>query len=398
MLAIQVSFYAMSVCLCLFTGMLVWHLRQKFPVRYFILFLFVEGFSSSFEWLMANPDAPYKALWLLGIMTLALFSAPCLWMFARDLSTKQYKLKPQNFGVHSLPILLGILLLLPLASSVHSGSSFNNQLDPLTAHYTLFLHSTMLMMAGVFLVQSLYYFKQCLGFIRQRLEQNKSLFAQTSDSGVNTLRVLTLIVIANFIVNVMRVLYCWVMDDISVLNLLFAFVQFSLIVYLCFAVIAHALTYKLESQAIREILFGQSAESKNEKHPKYTNSALDSERRAKILDKIETLFTREKCYRNSRLSLDLLCKNLGDLPYVVSQTINESKYQNFYNLVNRYRIDEAKVLLLQNLDRPILDIAYAVGYNSKSTFNTAFKKRTGMSPSHYRREGSETPHTTHLNC
>jgi AraC-like DNA-binding protein len=331
-------------------------------------------------------------------MMFALFSAPCLWMFARDISTKQHKLKSLNLRWRGLPILLSVLLLLPLASSIHSGSSFNNEFDPLTPHYTFFLHSTMLMMAGIFFIQSLYYLKQCMGFIRQRLEQNKSLFAQTSDSGVNTLRVLVLIVLANFVVNVMRVLYCWILDDVSIVNLLFSFVQVSLIVYLCFAVVAHAINYSMGCQLTRESLFGTSSDVDENNTSKYKHSALDAKRRANILGAIETLFNQENCYRNSRLNLDLLCEKLGDLPYVVSQAINQSEYQNFYRLVNQYRVTEAQSLLLENMDRPILDIAYSVGYNSKSTFNTAFKKYSGLSPSDYRKAFSHAPHTKHLSC
>lgn len=349
------------------------------------------------EWLMAHPAAPYKGFWLLGIMTFALFTAPCLWMFARDMSTKQYELKPLNWRVHGFPIVLGVLLLLPLASSIHSGSSFSNDLNPLSQNYTFFLHTTMLLMAGVFFIQSLYYFKQCLFFVGQRLEQNSSLFAQTSDSGVNALRVLTIVVIMNFIVNVMRVLYCWVLDDISILNMLFASVQVGLVAYLCFAVVAHVLIHGSKIQKTRETLFGQESVSNNTENVKYQHSALDCERRSKILDQIEKLFRHEKCYRDSRLNLDLLCKHLGDLPYVVSQAINESEYQNFYSLVNGYRVAEAKVLLRQEVERPILDIAYAVGYNSKSTFNTAFKKRTGCSPSDYRRDNLHPVPDTKLN-
>lgn len=398
MLAIQTSFYAMSVCLCLFTGMLVWRMRSKFSVRYFMLFLLIQGFSSVSEWLMATPDTSYKGLWLLNIMTLALFCAPCLWLFARDMSTKQHDLKRVDIRVHCLPIVIGVLLLVPLASSIHTGSSFNNEVDPLTTEYTFFLHTSMLSMAGVFFLQSIYYFKRCLSFTQRRISQNKSLFAHTCDSGVNALRVLTLVVIANFIMNVSRVLYCWVLDDISVINLSFAFLHLFLVGYLCFSVVEHALSYQPHNNKTRETLFGNESSLSQQKVQKYQNSALDSDRRAVILEKIESLFNDQKYYRDSRLNLDGLCKKLGDIPYVVSQAINQSHYQNFYSLVNLYRIEEAKLLLLQNPHHPILEIAYSVGYNSKSTFNTSFKKLVEMSPSEYRKIHSKPPLTEQINC
>jgi AraC-like DNA-binding protein len=71
----------------------------------------------------------------------------------------------------------------------------------------------------------------------------------------------------------------------------------------------------------------------------------------------------------------------------VSQIINESFRQNFREYVNRYRIEESKRLLVQ--PRQILNItgiAYDSGFNSKSAFNRAFKKQTGMTPREYRRQ------------
>jgi len=68
----------------------------------------------------------------------------------------------------------------------------------------------------------------------------------------------------------------------------------------------------------------------------------------------------------------------------LSQIINESKNINFYDYVNSYRISEAKDLLSSNCDKTILEILYEVGFNSKSAFNTAFKKFTSVTPSKYK--------------
>ncbi|MGC9366431.1 MAG: helix-turn-helix domain-containing protein [bacterium] len=66
--------------------------------------------------------------------------------------------------------------------------------------------------------------------------------------------------------------------------------------------------------------------------------------------------------------------------------INESLQQNFFNFVNSYRIEEVKKMLVDevNSDRTILEIMYECGFNSKSSFNSVFKKQTGLTPSQYR--------------
>lgn len=386
MLTLQISLYAISTCLCLFTGMLLWQKDLAFPKRYFLAFLLLRGMSSGFEWMMANPETPYKGFWLLSIMSIALLLAPCLWLFARELTGAKTKFTLQGLFSQGFPIFLGILLLLPLATSIHSGTDFANLITPLSQQYTTVVLGSMLLMAGVFLVQSSYYSVKCANLIKHRLLQNRNLFAQTSESGVNVLRVLLMVVIANFMTNALRVLYCWALDDISAINLMFAGLQVALIVYLCFAVVTHSLDLGQDNQSARNKLYAVASSEVEEQRIKYKNSALDNERRTAILNKIEVLFNQEKMYRDSRLNLELLCKELRDLPYVVSQAINESEYKNFYALVNQYRIEEAQKLLVADNAKSILEIAFEVGYNSKSTFNTAFKKQNGMSPSEFKKE------------
>ena len=72
---------------------------------------------------------------------------------------------------------------------------------------------------------------------------------------------------------------------------------------------------------------------------------------------------------------------------MLSLLINERTGMHFYDFVNRYRVEEAKRLLRESILRDelsILGIAYEVGFNSKSSFNTAFKKAAGITPSQYR--------------
>lgn len=66
--------------------------------------------------------------------------------------------------------------------------------------------------------------------------------------------------------------------------------------------------------------------------------------------------------------------------------MNERLNTNFRNYINSYRIEEAKKILINESDKNILTICYDVGFNSKSTFNTCFKKYTGKTPSEFRQE------------
>ncbi|WP_164118697.1 helix-turn-helix domain-containing protein, partial [Sphingorhabdus sp. Alg239-R122] len=58
---------------------------------------------------------------------------------------------------------------------------------------------------------------------------------------------------------------------------------------------------------------------------------------------------------------------------------------SFFDFVNGYRVSAAQDILLSSPDMTVLEILYAVGFNSKSSFNTAFRKHTGSTPTQYRR-------------
>jgi AraC-like DNA-binding protein len=93
----------------------------------------------------------------------------------------------------------------------------------------------------------------------------------------------------------------------------------------------------------------------------------------------------EKMYLANDLSLPKLAKRMEASCNESSFVINELYGDNFYNFVNKYRIEEAKMLLLsEKYNRlNILGIAYESGFNSKTTFNTTFKKYTGVSPTDF---------------
>ncbi|WP_298315030.1 helix-turn-helix domain-containing protein [uncultured Aquimarina sp.] len=101
------------------------------------------------------------------------------------------------------------------------------------------------------------------------------------------------------------------------------------------------------------------------------------------------LMKEAKIYRDSNLGLDSISKMLKISSNYLSQMVNKLSGSNFSDYVNSFRIDDAKSKLKDPkfTNYTILDIALESGFNSKSTFYSAFKKHTGISPKEYR----ETP-------
>ncbi|OQX88263.1 hypothetical protein B6D60_02390 [candidate division KSB1 bacterium 4484_87] len=119
---------------------------------------------------------------------------------------------------------------------------------------------------------------------------------------------------------------------------------------------------------------------------KYKTSPLGHEQAKKYKNRLMKIMKTDKPFLNHSLTIKELAERLNIPAYQLSQLINEHFGKNFFEFINSHRIEEAK----QRLSDPklshysILAIAYDAGFNSKSVFNTAFKKYTGMTPSEFR--------------
>ncbi|MDB4901446.1 MAG: helix-turn-helix transcriptional regulator [Mucilaginibacter sp.] len=117
----------------------------------------------------------------------------------------------------------------------------------------------------------------------------------------------------------------------------------------------------------------------------YENGKSEKEKIVKI---VLQYMQSSKPYLEPELTLDQLASQLSIKPRVLSQAINEILQQNFFDFINRYRIEEATRLLTNPTDPKItiLEVLYEVGFNSKSSFNTLFKKHTGLTPTEFRKK------------
>ncbi|HAA17161.1 MAG TPA: hypothetical protein DCE41_37790 [Cytophagales bacterium] len=96
----------------------------------------------------------------------------------------------------------------------------------------------------------------------------------------------------------------------------------------------------------------------------------------------------EKPYLDPDLTLQKLASQVNLAEKEVSQALNQHGGKHFFDYVNDYRIALAKELLRDKKDLTVLEVLYEVGFNSKSSFYTAFKKVTGSTPTAYRKSVS----------
>jgi AraC-like DNA-binding protein len=122
---------------------------------------------------------------------------------------------------------------------------------------------------------------------------------------------------------------------------------------------------------------------------KYKGSGIDSQTITRLTDQLKQIMDEQKPYLQINFSLPLLAQLSKSNVHLVSQVINESFKKSFFEWVADYRIEEAKILLKTQSHLKIEEIAEQVGYSAKSSFNTSFKRITGITPSEFRNNFKE---------
>ncbi len=117
---------------------------------------------------------------------------------------------------------------------------------------------------------------------------------------------------------------------------------------------------------------------------KYKSSSLSRDDQLEILKRLKERMENEKPFLQPNFSLPDLASQLKISTHQLSQVINDGLGKSFFEMTAEYRIEEAKRLLKEKMNIKVEEIAEQVGYNSKSSFNTAFKKIVGMTPSEWR--------------
>jgi AraC-like DNA-binding protein len=105
-----------------------------------------------------------------------------------------------------------------------------------------------------------------------------------------------------------------------------------------------------------------------------------------LIIQIENLFDKDKIFMDPEITLDKISKLLNTNRSYLSETINQHYNKSFRTIINTYRINEARLLLVDEKFHhySIEGIALTVGYKSISSFNSVFKKETGITPSYFR--------------
>ncbi|HOO83715.1 MAG TPA: helix-turn-helix domain-containing protein [Prolixibacteraceae bacterium] len=211
--------------------------------------------------------------------------------------------------------------------------------------------------------------------IRQLLLTEKSLKPHQSASTAPTINInwLRFIVygyasacLGNFIVYIVALLRLPIFFKLNVISIAYFFLFF-------FAIFYDTITRKpFENQHKQKATMPVTSKTKE------------------LMAKVNQLVENKKLYLDPELSLHHIAMQLNEKERDISQAINSIQNRNFKDYLNSYRIKKACELLNATPQKPVYEIMYESGFNTKGAFNLAFKKITGKTPTEYRDNESKS--------
>ncbi|AZA76862.1 AraC family transcriptional regulator [Chryseobacterium sp. G0186] len=228
------------------------------------------------------------------------------------------------------------------------------------------------------LVQALFY--TGLSYITIRKHQRKIQQFSSNTEGID-LNWLEYIILVLLVVNIVYVIYNLFYDPKS-LNFFINTVFLLVIYFVGYYSLKQKEIYPLEEKQRNELIsINEDSESEEVKKKLMTDEEL-----LKIKTQLEKIMDTQKPYLNSELNLIKLAELLSVSTHHLSYVINTGFGKNFFQYVNEFRVEYAQQLLKETGSKlSILGIAYESGFNSKTSFNTTFKKLTGQTPSEFKK-------------
>ncbi len=344
--------------------------------------------------------------WLVFSLPSLLLIAPSFWFYVKGITHetpwrfKQIDLK--HFYLAGLGLFISLTaVMLPqeilysiIADDGNSAKLLRNHPAALNYWINFLLIFTFILIL-IFMVQSAYY---CLLIFKRLNRYNdhlKDLFASTENRELRWLRILLITVGGVWLFTAANIVW-----DNTFHHFLFHEVLMDVIILI---MIWSVSIWGLRQKPGFEEVYNNSKselcsdhlsiEKPNKSHAetlkqtvpkKYERSALDQQQAQKISEVIIDVMQKDQLFLDNELSLQKLAKHIDTPANYISQTLNTTIGMNFFDFVNQYRIEQAK-MKLANSSLAVIDIAFEVGFNAKSSFYKAFKKATDMTPSGFRK-------------
>ncbi len=228
-----------------------------------------------------------------------------------------------------------------------------------------------MLMTALFSLQAVYYIFKVLAALKNYEQKYMGQVSNTIIQRIDWLKLL------------LRMFIIFLISDLAISNLLAFWGQYSAIyvfaAYFLIAIFVYVIAYTMVLTP--EKLFTQL----DALTTKYRTSMLSQVDLVQIKKQLLDFMLAQKPFLDESLRLTDLAKNLNLPMHHLSQVLNQELNLNFYDFINRYRVQEAQARLIdpKYSDLTFLAIAFDVGFNSNASFYRIFKKHTGQTPSQY---------------
>lgn len=315
---------------------------------------------------------------------------PCLWFYIEGITAeKPWKLNKKqalHFVLFWPALIVGVMIMF-LPKDMYT-DIFINDID-VVAPLAIVTAIGLLVLMMLWLGQCVYIAFRIIYRLVDYRKQLKNVFSNHDDKSLNWMNWLLFIAISTWLFSLVTVFSSNLFD-----NFLFNIRTESLLSLLLVWSLAHfglqqkpGFTGYSESESVDIAVRNNDDNVEISSPMKYQRSALDNEQSNRIADKINNIMSKETLYLDPNLSLQKLANHLAISPNYISQTLNETLCTNFFDFINKWRIEAAKPKILANKDS-VLTIALEVGFNARSSFYKAFKQEIGQTPSEFRKQNS----------
>ncbi len=361
-------FFGGSMSCTLAIGQLMERDRRFFNYM-FAAFLFCVGICQYYSGLIVTgmlPQYPYLGFLHLPFLCLA---GPACYLSFKSVFWRNFKLRKKD-ALHSMSVIIVIILIIPLVAADETTKMIVMQNPPsfrsgnfMQTYYSIVIVKVVLDGVGYVIA----FLKEC-SFL---LDIN---YIRKNKIPPILLAIIVLLSFASF-------LYCisvFINNFVSNAELFYHAIIEGLSVVLLFTVL---LIYYMSTGHENYFRALRSEEEKS----RYEKSRIRNIDLSDVLGRLDYLIEKEKVFIDDSISLNRLAELLAIEPYQLSQIINEKYNKNFNSFINTYRIEEARRLLLHDPEATIINIVYAVGFNSSAPFYEWFQKLTGESPSKFKK-------------
>ena len=371
-LLVIVTIISLFISLLLAFFLLTVKTKHKISNALFAVFLTITAIDISEPLFNLTVDGPSN----LGMLrnTFAFLQIPIFYLYVVSVCYSDFKLKPKHL-IHLLPFLIANVILLPRFYLVDTASKINfiiNRKSMIEIPFNHFLIH----------IQIVIYFTAVFMLLRKvkklYLENNAGTHINSYNWLFQFTVVLTILYSWAIVKNILKFSdYQYISEWIKIGGLVFQ--MFIVCWYLFKALNNPSLFRNIDSKLklVSDIIL---EEKKSE------TITISEKEYQEDLVKLKQYMIEEKPFLNPSLTIQDVSSAIEIPVRELSLLINHKLEQHFYDFVNTYRIENAMDILKDATKSKvtILEILYEVGFNSKSSFNTAFKKHTGNTPTSYR--------------